>query len=73
MQPTLMLTAFLLPGILVTYWLIADWIKERTLRRRWASQPLLSKAIKQRAREAQQAPSTPPLGTNPRMRPGGSR
>jgi hypothetical protein len=54
MQPTLMLMAFLLPGILVAYWLIADRIRDRTLRRRWITRPLLSKAIKQQAREAQQ-------------------
>ena len=50
MQKSVMLIAFLLPGVLVAYWMIADWLKERSLRRRWAAQPLLSKAMKRAVR-----------------------
>ena len=46
MQTTMLLTAFLLPGILVAYWVVSDWLKERAIRREWAGQPLLSNAIR---------------------------
>jgi hypothetical protein len=41
-----MLTAFLLPGVLVAYWVVSDWLKERVMRQRWVTEPLLSDAIK---------------------------
>lgn len=46
MQTSMMLTAFLMPGVLVVYWLVTDWMKERSLRRRWVTEPFLSDAIK---------------------------
>lgn len=46
MQTSVMLSAFLLPGALVAYWVVSDWVKERGQRRRWATQPFLSDAIK---------------------------
>ena len=46
MQISIMLSAFLLPGALVAYWVVSDWMKERMLRRRWVTQPLLSDAFK---------------------------
>jgi hypothetical protein len=53
MQASVMFTAFLLPGALVVYWVVADWAKDRAVRKRWVSQPLLSEAMKQ---------STAPIG-----------
>ena len=46
MQTSVLLTAFLLPGVLVAYWVVGDWLKERVMRRRWATEPVLSDAIK---------------------------
>ena len=46
MPKSMLLTAFLLPGVLVVYWLVMDWLKERALRRQWATQPLLSDGIR---------------------------
>jgi len=46
MQTTVMLTAFLLPGVLVAYWVVSDWLKERGMRQRWVTEPLLSDALK---------------------------
>jgi hypothetical protein len=49
MQTSVSLIAFLLPGVLVAYWVVGDWARERTMRRRWVAQRLLSDAIKRPA------------------------
>jgi hypothetical protein len=46
MPTSVLLTAFLMPGVLVLYWLVADWLEERNRRRRWSRQPFLSDALK---------------------------
>jgi hypothetical protein len=46
MQTSVTLIVFLLPGMLVAYWVVGDWARERTMRRRWVAQRLLSDAIK---------------------------
>lgn len=46
MSTSIMLTAFLLPGVLVAYWAVTDWLKERALRRQWVMEPLLSDGIR---------------------------
>lgn len=46
MQTSMLLTAFLLPGVLVAYWVVCDWMKERSLRRRWVAEPLFSDRFK---------------------------
>jgi hypothetical protein len=46
MPTSVLLTAFLIPGVLVCYWVVVDWLKERSMRRRWIRQPFLSDAFK---------------------------
>lgn len=46
MPTSVLLTAFLIPGVLVLYWVVVDWVKERSMRRRWVRQPFLSDAFK---------------------------